>query len=71
MYSKSAFEILVLFAISGAVLCASVSKNSADITSEINVLSKVYDECEAKEDFGGCLKAKAATAISRATEQVS
>lgn len=71
MLSKISFEILVLFAISSAVLCASVAKNSADISSEINVLSKVYDDCEAKEDFGACLKAKAATAFSRATEQVS
>lgn len=68
MFSK--FEALLLLGVVGCVLSASVAKDSADMSSEMSVLSKVYDECESREDFAACLKAKAATAISRAVEQV-
>lgn len=73
MYSKIAVELLVLFTISGAVLSASVAKKASDVDSigkEFGVLQKVYDDCQDKEDFGGCLKGKALTAISRAVDQV-
>lgn len=73
MYSKIAVELLVLFTISGVALSASVAKKSSDIDQmgkEFSVLTKVYNDCEGKEDFGGCLKGKALTAISRAVEQV-
>lgn len=69
MFSK--MQVLVLFGVVGVVLSASVAKNSVDMSSNLNVLSKVYDECESREDFGACMKAKAATAISRAVDQVS
>ena len=74
MYSKIAVELLILFTISGAVLSASVAKKSSDVDQmekEFSVLSKVYNDCEGKEDFGGCLKGKALTAISRAVDQVT
>lgn len=69
MYSK----ILVVLAISSAVFAASVPRVANDddqAGKELNVLQKVYDDCESKEDFTGCLKGKALTAISRAVEQV-
>lgn len=61
----------MLFGAFGCVLSASVAKESTDMSSEMSVITKVYDECENSADFGACLKAKAATAISRAVEQVS
>lgn len=73
MYTKIAVELLVLFTLSGAVLSASVAKKSDDVDQmgkEFSVITKVYNDCEGKEDFGGCLKGKALTAISRAVDQV-
>lgn len=73
MYSKLAVELLVLFTVSGAVLGAAVAKQASDIDlmgKEFSVLQKVYDDCHGNEDFGGCLKGKALTAISRAVDQV-
>lgn len=73
MHSKLAVELLVLFTLSGAVLGASVAKKASDVDQmgkEFTVLQKVYDDCQDKEDFGGCLKGKALTAISRAVDQV-
>lgn len=74
MYSKLAVELLVLFTISSAVLGASVAKKASEaelMGNEFSVLQKVYDDCQEKEDFGGCLKGKALTAIARAVDQVS
>jgi hypothetical protein len=74
MYSKVAVELLVLFTISGAVLSASVAKKASDVDQmgkEFSVLQKVFDDCQENDDFGGCLKGKALTAISRAVDQVS
>lgn len=74
MHSKIAVELLVLLTISSAVLSASVAKTASDVDQmgkEFSVLQKVYDACQDKEDFGGCLKGKALTAISRAVDQVS
>lgn len=70
MYSKLAVELLVVLALSTAVFAASVPKQSEDVGKELNIIQKVYDDCENKEDFTGCLKGKAITAISRAVEQV-
>lgn len=72
MHSKAALELIVLFTISGAVLGASVAKKNSDdaMVNEFSVLQKVYDDCQENEDFGGCLKGKALTAISRAVDQV-
>lgn len=73
MYSKIAVELLVLFTLSGAVLSASVAKKASDVDQmgkEFSVLQRVYDDCQENEDFGGCLKGKALTAIARAVDQV-
>ncbi|XP_058460334.1 uncharacterized protein LOC131435996 [Malaya genurostris] len=40
-------------------------------TGELSVLQKVYDDCQDKQDFTGCLKGKALTAISRAIDMES
>lgn len=72
-YSKVATEFVVLFALAGAVLSASVAKKATEFDSmgkEFSVLQKVYDDCQENEDFGGCLKGKALNAISRAVDQV-
>jgi hypothetical protein len=74
MYSKIAVECLVFFAVAGAVMGASVATKTTEaelMGKEFSVLQKVYDDCQEKEDFGGCLKGKALTAISRAVDQVS
>lgn len=72
MHSKAVIELIVLFTISGAVFGASVAKKTSDdaMVNEFSVLQKVYDDCQENEDFGGCLKGKALTAISRAVDQV-
>lgn len=73
MYSKLAVELLVLLTISTAALSASVAKKSSnfdEMGKEFSVLQKVYDDCQENEDFGGCLKGKALTAIARAVDQV-
>lgn len=72
MYSKLAFELLCLFTITSVVLSASVPKKSSEPAADNswNVVQKVYDDCSEKNDFVGCLKGKALTAISRALDQV-
>lgn len=37
---------------------------------ELSVLQKVYDDCLDKDDFTGCLKGKALSALNKAIEQV-
>lgn len=72
MNSRIAFEVLCLFTIATAVLAASVPKKSIESTpdSSWNIVQKVYDDCSEKNDFVGCLKGKAMTALSRALDQV-
>lgn len=73
MYSKLAVELLVLLTVSSAVLGATVPKKASELEimeKEFSVLQKVYDDCQENADFGGCLKGKALTAISRAVDQV-
>lgn len=73
MYSKVAVEILVVLVVSSAVFAASVPNKVIDddqVGKELSIIQKVYDDCESKDDFTGCLKGKAITAISRAVEQV-
>lgn len=38
---------------------------------EFGVLQKVYDDCQNKNDFTGCLKGKALVALTKAASQVS
>lgn len=40
------------------------------LESEWNVLQKVYDDCQFKEDFVGCIKGRALAAMDKAVEQV-
>lgn len=71
MYSKIAVEFLLVITVSTAVFAASVSsRQTGAVDSELNIMQKVYDDCESKQDFTECLKGKALTAISRAVEQV-
>lgn len=71
MYSKLVVQLFLALTISTAVFAASVAKKAEDEEiKELNILKKVYDDCESKDDFTGCLKGKALTAISRAVEQV-
>lgn len=37
---------------------------------EFGVLQKVYDDCQNKNDFTGCLKGKALVALTKAADQV-
>lgn len=37
---------------------------------EFGVLQKVYDDCQNKNDFTGCLKGKALVALTKAASQV-
>ncbi|CRL01248.1 CLUMA_CG014345, isoform A [Clunio marinus] len=72
MNSKVFVIVLVTLSISSSVLSASLAKTPSDVDQvgkEFNVLQKVYDDCQDKEDFGGCLKTKASTAIERAVDQ--
>ena len=74
MYSKIAVEFLVLLTVASSVLSATVPKKSEEISGfgkEITVLQKVYDDCQDKSDFTGCLKGKALTALTRAVDQVN
>lgn len=70
MYSKLFVQVFFALTISTAVFAASVAKKDDEEIKELNVLKKVYDDCESQDDFTGCLKGKALTAISRAVEQV-
>lgn len=70
MYSKLILQVFLALTISTAVFAASVARKDDEEIKELNVIKKVYDDCESKEDFTGCLKGKALTAISRAVEQV-
>ncbi|ETN58320.1 osiris 21 [Anopheles darlingi] len=40
-------------------------------SGELSVVQKVYDDCQDKQDFAGCLKGKALTAMSRAIDMES
>lgn len=38
--------------------------------SEWNLLQKVYDDCQNKDDFIGCIKGRALTAMDKAADRV-
>lgn len=46
------------------------SSGSSWFGPEFSVLQKVYDDCQNKNDFTGCLKGKALVALSKAADQV-
>lgn len=50
--------------------CFVVEAEEKWLESEWNVLQKVYDDCQMKEDFVGCIKGRALLAMDKAVEQV-
>lgn len=46
------------------------ARAGSEWSAEFGVLQKVYEDCQDKHDFTGCLKGKALTALTRAIEQV-
>uniref|UniRef100_A0A182KF03 Uncharacterized protein n=1 Tax=Anopheles christyi TaxID=43041 RepID=A0A182KF03_9DIPT len=78
MYSSSSstmLKYLTLASVIATALCASAGVRGAarhePSGGELGVLQKVYDDCQDKQDFTGCLKGKALTAISRAIDMES
>lgn len=67
MNQRLAVEILVLVSIITSVV---TSSESSWFGTEFSVLQKLYDDCQDKNDFSGCLKGKALTALSRADDKV-
>ncbi|XP_055630247.1 uncharacterized protein LOC129771028 [Toxorhynchites rutilus septentrionalis] len=81
---NTVLECLLLASFITSALCASTagirgqtrvghSNNNENgwFGTEMSVLHKVYDDCQDKQDFTGCLKGKALTAISRAIDMES
>ncbi|XP_058119787.1 uncharacterized protein LOC131281820 [Anopheles ziemanni] len=76
MYSHSTMlKYLTLASVIATALCASAGVRGAARSEpsggELSVLQKVYDDCQDKQDFTGCLKGKALTAMSRAIDMES
>ena len=69
MHPKFQVQFFVALTVLSVVHSASLSKQTNE-SKELNVIKKIYDDCESKDDFTDCLKGKALTAISRAVEQV-
>lgn len=69
-------QLLISSVIVASVASAVINENDNEETSnswftpEFSVIQKVYDDCQDKNDFTGCLKGKALTALSKAVEQV-
>lgn len=68
MNQKFAVEIFVLVSIITSIVTA--SEETSWFGSEFSVLQKLYDDCQDTNDFSGCLKGKALTALSRADVKV-
>lgn len=77
---STVLEYLLLASFITSALCATtrgqirvvgLKNENSWFTGELSVLQKVYDDCQDKQDFTGCLKGKALTAISRAVDMVS
>lgn len=71
MLSRVSVELVVFVAIITSVISASTAEESWFGQSEFSVLQKVYDDCLDKDDFTGCLKGRALTALNKAINQVS
>ncbi|XP_052862581.1 uncharacterized protein LOC128269219 [Anopheles cruzii] len=63
--------IAVTAAASAGVRGVRSTQQQPQLGAELNVVQKVYDDCQDKQDFAGCLKGKALTAISRAIDMES
>lgn len=70
MLSRVSVELVVFVAIITSVISASTAEESWFGQSEFSVLQKVYDDCLDKDDFTGCLKGRALTALNKAINQV-
>lgn len=76
MMQALAFKGLLAAAFITSTL-ALAATGADDLTSgswfgpEFGVLQKVYDDCQNKNDFTGCLKGKALVALTKAASQVS
>lgn len=79
MFSQVSVECLVFTAIITSIVVSLSTPAAAgtieDLTgkwlgSEFSVLQKVYDDCQDKNDFTGCLKGKALVALTKAVDQV-
>jgi hypothetical protein len=68
MFSKFIVECVVFITLITSSIAASAGHRG---NSELSVLQKVYDDCQAKPDFTECLKQKAVTAVARAIDMVS
>ncbi|KXJ82139.1 uncharacterized protein LOC109622622 [Aedes albopictus] len=77
---STVLEYLLLASFITSALCATtrgqirvvgLKNENSWFTGELSVLQKVYDDCQDKQDFTGCLKGKALTAISRAVDMES
>ena len=63
------YKVSVKFIVFSVILTSLVSADSW-LGSEFSVLQKVYDDCQDKNDFTGCLKGKALLALTKAVDQV-
>lgn len=74
MMKQVSIRLLAFVAIITSIVSAATPE---DLTSgswfgpEFSVLQKVYDDCQNKNDFTGCLKGKALLALNKAVDQVS
>lgn len=68
MLSRVAVELVVFVAIITSIVSA--SQEESWFGPEFSVLQKVYDDCLDKDDFTGCLKGRALTALNKAINQV-
>lgn len=75
MPNKVSQNVLVCFVVLATLSATSCASITEDLTSswlgpEFGVLQKVYDDCQNKNDFTGCLKGKALVALTKAADQV-
>lgn len=67
-FSVSFITVCSVFA---AVVSAATDESHSWLGPEFSVLQKVYDDCQDKNDFTGCLKGKALLALTKAVDQVN
>lgn len=76
MSTKVNRNVFVCLIVSVTLVATSLASITEDLTAswlgpEFGVLQKVYDDCQNKNDFTGCLKGKALVALTKAVDQVS
>lgn len=86
MFQRLSVELLVLVTIITSIVSASIqpikpiqhlqedddtsSNSNSWFGPELTIVQKVYDDCQSNNDFTGCLKGRALTALSKAIDQV-